>query len=62
MNSLIAVPLAEEDEIAVPDKEEEEEDEMGRIIKDTFDYVIQHDKNELSDLLIELRNEVGGEF
>ena len=29
LNSLIAVPLAEEDEIAVPYKEEEEENEMS---------------------------------
>ena len=37
----------------------EEEDEMTRVIKDTVDHVIQHDKEELSDLLTELRNEVG---
>ena len=61
LNSLIDVPLADEDEIAVPDKEEEEEvDEMSRIIKETVDYVIRQDKNELSDLLMELRDEVGG--
>ena len=28
-------------------------------IKDTVDHVIQHDKEELSDLLMELRDEVG---
>ena len=61
LNSLIAVPLADEDEIAVSDKEEEkEEDEMSRVIKETVDYVIQHDKKELSELLMELRDEVGG--
>lgn len=60
LNSLIAVPAEEEDEIAVP--VEEEEDEMTRIIKDTVDYVIRHDKKELSELLMELRDEVGDEF
>ena len=44
LNSLIAVPLADEDEIAVPDNEKEEEDEMIWVIKETVDYVIQHDK------------------
>ena len=49
LNSLIAVPLADEDEIVVPDKEEEEEDEMSKVINKTVDYVIQQDKKELSD-------------
>ena len=35
---------------------------MTRVIKDTADHVIQHDKGELSDLLMELRDEVGKEF
>ena len=45
--------------IFIPDKsanEEEEKDEMTRVIKDTVDHVIQHDKEELSDLLMELRD------
>ena len=58
---MIAVPLAEDDEIALSDKEEEEEEgEIGRIIKETVDYVIRLDKEELSELLMELRDEVGG--
>ena len=40
----------------------EEEDEMTRVIKDTVDHVIHHDKEELYDLLMELRDEVGKEF
>ena len=36
LNSLNAVPLAEEDEIVLPDKEEEEEDEMSRVINKTL--------------------------
>ena len=62
LNSLTDVPplAADEDEIAVSDKEQGQEDEMGRIIKETVDYVIRHDKNELSELLMELRDEVGG--
>ena len=35
---------------------------MSSVIKETVDYIIRHDKNELSELLMELRNEVGGEF
>ena len=35
---------------------------MTRIIKDTVDHVIQHDKEELSDLLMLLWDEVGKEF
>ena len=63
LNSLIDVPLAGEDDITVSDKEEvEEENEMARIIKETVDHVLRLDKNELSDLLMELRDEVGGEF
>ena len=52
MNSLI--PKEETDE-------EEEEDGMIRVIKNTVDHVIQHDTKELSDLLMELRNDVDGE-
>ena len=45
------------------EKEEvEEEDELERIIKDTVDHVVQHDKQELATLLMELRGEVGEEF
>ena len=55
LNSVIALPEKSSDEGA------EEEDEMKRVIKDTVDHVIQHDKEELSDLLMELRNEVGKE-
>ena len=56
MNITIAIPESSSDECA------EEEDEMTRVIKDTGDHVIQHDKEELSDLLMELRDEVGKEF
>ena len=53
--------------IAIPEKSsnegtEEEENEMTRVIKDTVAHVILHDKEELSDLLMELRDEVGKEF
>ena len=50
---------------AIPEKSSDEgaqEDEMTRVIKDTVDHVIQHDKEELSNLLMELRNEVGKEY
>ena len=66
MNSLIVIPDKSSDE-----EEEEEEYEMTRVIKDNVDHVIQHDKEELSDLLMEhreadllmdLRDEVGKEF
>ena len=56
LNSVIAIPEKSSDEGA------EEEDEMPIVIKDTVDHVIQHDKEELSDLLLELRDEVGKEF
>ena len=56
LNSVIAISEKSSDEDA------EEEDVMTRIIKDTVDHVIQHDKEDLSDLLIELRDEVGKEF
>ena len=63
---IAASPAADEDEIDASDKEEEEEEEvegeMGRIIKETVDYVIRLDKEELSKLLMELRDKVGGEF
>ena len=55
MDSVIAILEKSFDEGA------EEEDEMTRVIKDTVDHVIQHDKEELSDLLMELRDEVGKE-
>ena len=58
LNSLIVIP----DKSSNEEEEEEEEDEMIRVIKDTVDHVIQHDKEELSDLLMELRDEVGAEF
>ena len=58
MNSLIVTP----DKSSNDEEEEEEEDEMTIVIKDTVDHVIQHDIAELSDLLIELRDEVGKEF
>ena len=56
LNSVIALPEKYSDEGA------EEEDEMTRVIKDTVDHVIQHGIEELSDLLMELRDEVGKEF
>ena len=48
LNSVIAITEKSFDEGA------EEEDEMTRVIKDTVGHVIQHDKQELSDLLREL--------
>ena len=56
LNSVIAIQEKSSDEGP------EEEDEMTRAIKDTVDHVIQQDKEELSDLLMELRDEVGKEF
>ena len=56
LNSVIAIPEKSSDEDA------EAEDEMTRVIKDTVDHVIQQDKEELSDLLMELREEGGKEF
>ena len=56
LNSVIALREKSSDEGA------EEEDEMTRVIKDTVDHVIQRDKEELPDLLMELRGEVGKEF
>ena len=56
LNSAIAIPEKSSAEGA------DEEDEMTRVIKDTVDHVIQHDQEELSDLLMELRDEVGKEF
>ena len=41
--------------------EDEEEDGMTRVIKNTVNHVIQHDMKDLSDLLMELRNDVDGE-
>ena len=58
MNSLIVIP----DKSSNEEEEEEEEDEMTRVIKDTVDHVIQHEKEELFDLLMELRDEVSKEF
>ena len=58
LNSLIVIS----DKSSYEEEEEEEEDERTRVIKDTVDHVIQHDKEELSDLLMELRDEVGKEF
>ena len=52
LNSLIVIPDKSSDE----EEEEEEEDEMTRVIKDTTDHMIQHDKEELSDLPMELRD------
>ena len=48
LNSAIAIPENSSDEGA------EEEDEMTRIIKDNVNHVIQHAKEELYDLLMEL--------
>ena len=56
LNSVIAIPGKSSDEAG------EEEDEMTRVIKGTVDHAIQHDKEELSDLLMELRDEFGKEF
>ena len=50
MNSLTVIPDKSSDE--------EEEDEMTRVIKDTVDHVVQHDKGYDE----ELRDEVGKEF
>ena len=58
LNSLIVIP----DKSSNEEEEEEEEDEMPRVIKDTVDHVIHHDKEKLSDLLMELRDEVGKEM
>ena len=58
LNSLIVIP----DKSSNEEEGEEEEDEMTRVIKDTVDHVIQRDKEELSDLLMELRDEVGKGF
>ena len=60
MNPVIAIPVKTSAEGAAEGAEEE--DEMTRVIKDTVIHVIQHDKEELSDLLMELRDEVGKEF
>ena len=57
LNSLIVIPDKSSNE-----EKEEEEDEMTRGITDTVDHVIQHDIEELSDLLMELRDEVGKEI
>ena len=57
LNSVIAIPEKSSDGGA-----EEEEDEMTRVIKDTVAHVILHDKEELSDLLMELQDEVSKEF
>ena len=69
LNSLIDLPpTADEDEQSdatdkEEDEKEEEQDELGKIIKETVDYVIRLDKEELSELLMELRDEVSaGEF
>ena len=56
MNSVIAIPEKPSEGA------EKEEDEMTRVIKDTVPHVILHDKEDLSDLLMELRDEVGKEF
>ena len=58
LNSLIVIS----DKSSNEEEEEVEEDEVTRVIVDTVDHVIQHDKEELSDLLMELRDEVGKEF
>ena len=58
LNSLIVIP----DKSANEEEVEEEEDEMTRFIKDTVDHMLQRDIEELSDLLRELRDEVGKEF
>ena len=53
LNSVIAIPGLSSDEGI------EEEGEIASVIKGTVDHVIQHDKEELSDLIMELRDEVG---
>ena len=58
LNSLIVIS----DKSSNEEEEEVEEDEVTRIIIDTVDHVIQHDKEKLSDLFMELRDEVGKEF
>ena len=55
MNSVIAILELSSDEGA-------EEGEMASVIKGTVDHVIPHDKNELSDLIMQLQDEVGKEF
>ena len=44
------------------DEEEEEEDEETKIVNVVVHHVIEHDVKELSDLLMELRNDVDGEL
>ena len=51
-----------DDEDATEDGEqEEEEDEMKKVIRDVFDHIIQHDKQELIELSVELCREIGEE-
>ena len=57
LNNLIPPKSSNEEE-----EIEEGEDEMSRVIKDTVNHVIQYDKEELSALLIDLRDKVGDEF
>ena len=52
LNSVIAIPEISSNEGV------EEEGEMASVIKGTVDHVIQHDKEELTDLIMELRDGV----
>ena len=53
----------EEEEEKEEEVEQGEEDELATVIKGIIDHVTLHDKQELSELLMELRDEVGnGEF
>ena len=42
--------------------EEGDEDELATVINDIIDHTTQHDKQELGELLIDLRSDVGEEF
>ena len=56
LNSVIAKSELSSEEGA------EEEREMASVIKDTVDHVNQYDKDELSDLIMELRDKIGEEL
>ena len=49
------------DDEELEDDDQEEEDEMKKVIRDVFDHIIQHDKQELIELSIELCRDIGEE-
>ena len=51
----------DDEDVTEDDDQEEEEDEMKKVIKDVFDHIIQHDKQELIELSVELCREIGEE-